>query len=137
MDYMLIFYHLSEFYSWDTALCIQENEDGNIVLLSACGICFSLWDINFSGSLSSNISAAFWSSAQRWISDQILGNTKPFKFLLKRTCTVRVLTPTQVRYFFDSATKEGNCELQFPQSYSVFISKGVQLLKTSNKHLSS
>lgn len=40
---------------------------------------------------------------------------------------MRVLTPTQVRYFFDSATKEGSCELQFPQSYSVFISKGYDI----------
>lgn len=71
------------------------------------------------------------------VSDQIPGNTERFKFLLKRTRTVRVLTPTQVRYFFGSAIKEGSRELQFPQSYSVFILKGVWLLKLSNEHLSS
>lgn len=94
------------------------------MLLPACGISFPPWDVNSSGSLSNYISAVFCFSAWSWVSDPTSGNTEHFKFLLKRTCTVRVLTPTQVRYSFDSTTKEGSCELQFPQSCSVFISKG-------------
>lgn len=99
--------------------CIQENEDGNIVLFPAYGTRFSPQHINCWITIKQHFCCLPALSTK-------LGFTlDPRKFLLQGTRTVRDLTPTQVRNLFDSATKEGGSELQFPQLFSVYLQRAM------------
>lgn len=97
----------------------------------------SPWDANSFESLSDNISVVFQFTAQSWVSQQIPGNTKIFKVPIERDMYSVSLNTYSGQVLLWFCTKEGSCELQFPQRYSVFISKGVWHMKLSNKHPSS